>query len=299
MPEVDEIDDVSPQSDTDSEDGDEAPLSRMLYSGDPLLPGGQRLRVSAQHAAVRLLETAYRELSAAQRLMQASEEDLDAFRENGVPADAETYGEILTEGILDLLWRAGAAPGMRFYDLGAGAGKAVILAWFLGMRATGVELARSRWEISRAALVAVRELSEAQSLPPCGKGSQLRLPERLADGLDFLYGDMCTLDFRDADVLLVSSIMYPASVIERLQEVARGLKPGARIISYRPFVGSEFRDLGTVFASTSWKTRTPWHIREVVEKTCDFKDSCVNLWHPGHAAQSDRCSLDESKAQGC
>merc|ERR1711933_233164 len=94
----------------------------------------------------------------------------------------DTYGEVLPEGILKILWRLGAKPGDHFYDLGCGPGKMVALAWMLGLRATGVELSRARWEASCYALEGLSRLEDWTRHHP----SDLAWPARVA-GADLVY----------------------------------------------------------------------------------------------------------------
>merc|ERR1719253_2595286 len=54
---------------------------------------------------------------------------------------AATYGEVLPSSLVQLLAELQAVPGQLFYDLGSGTGKLCILAWLLGFKAIGVELA--------------------------------------------------------------------------------------------------------------------------------------------------------------
>lgn len=87
--------------------------------------------------ALRVLNEAYRDESnahmAESHKVAAAEREVAQAVGSGVPA---VYGEILPETAGVMLRRLGALPGHRFYDLGSGTGKVVVLAWLLGMDAT-------------------------------------------------------------------------------------------------------------------------------------------------------------------
>lgn len=214
-----------------------------------------------------LLEVAYRDLTGAAALMQCSDEDSKAFAEAAVPESCADYGEMLPEGVLDMLWRVGAKPGDQFYDLGSGAGKAVLLAWMIGLRATGLELAPSRWEASRQALRVLEQMASAGGMPQGSDASKCGLPERARGSLDFMCGNPIEVDFTDADIILVASVQFPSSVVAQLAETARWMKPGSITVSNKLFPGPDFRELGEFLEPTTWRqSGTLWKL-QVVERS--------------------------------
>merc|ERR1719333_1719583 len=117
----------------------------VMYAGDALRPDGVRPSEAWQGAAADALERAYGGSFLKELNIGLSVEDGALFEEEACrgpsprpgPEHASGYGELLPFGVLDMLWRVGAKPGDRFYDLGAGPGKVVALAWLCGLRATG------------------------------------------------------------------------------------------------------------------------------------------------------------------
>lgn len=242
------------------EDDDIRPLSTKLYAGSPLVAGGVRLSPHAQHAAVALLDEAYADLTSGQRLMGLADDDAKTFAQEGVPLAAGTYGEMLPEGVLDVLWQVGCKPGDRFYDLGSGAGQAVFLAWAAGLRATGVELAPTRWQASEGARQRLLQLERSQAFP---SGSEF-LPQHAPGGADFVCGNALEIDFTDGDILFLASVVFTECMVAKLAETARRMKPGSRIVSYKGLPGVEFKTLGLIFEPTSWNLRTSWSVQEVI-----------------------------------
>merc|ERR1719387_1648630 len=80
--------------------------------------------------------------------------------------DAAVYGEIRTDGFQSLLDWVGFKPGEKYYDLGAGDGKTVMVAWANGFDAHGIELMPRRFQGSCRAVSRLRELEHKQKTPP-------------------------------------------------------------------------------------------------------------------------------------
>mmetsp|Transcript_118069 Transcript_118069/g.333924 ORF Transcript_118069/g.333924 Transcript_118069/m.333924 type:complete len:301 (-) Transcript_118069:7-909(-) len=291
---------IAEESDGDDDEYVE-PLSRSLYSGAPLAVGGVQLSASAQHAAVKLLSAAYADLMGARQLMGLDQDDEKAFAQEGIPlGGADTYGEMLPEGILDILWRVGAKSGERFYDLGSGAGKAATLAWLVGMRVTGIELARSRWEASRDAVARLAELRLDESLSPGRQASQAIVNEGSVAGLDFVCGNACDLDFTDGDLVFVPSVLFPDWMVANLAATAQRMKPGSRIVSYKAFPGTAFKQVGEISEPTTWKHRTRWLVQEVVGTASTADDMLTRDLRPcNQFSDADRCSFMESYSVVC
>merc|ERR1719507_2324928 len=56
------------------------------------------------------------------------------------------YGEIKPSSILNMYSQLGAHKGTKFFDLGSGTGKPVVMAALLGLDATGIELVQGRFD---------------------------------------------------------------------------------------------------------------------------------------------------------
>lgn len=159
---------------------------------------------------------------------------------NGV-AHSGSYGEILPASMPSILRYVRARPGDQFYDLGSGTGKLVNLAALLGLRATGIELEQRRHH----------EACDARSKIATGKSEGSWSPPRLICG-SFLEEDV--LDLYDADVVVINSVMFGASMVAALGALAQArLKPGAKILTFQTFPGSTFEEIGMVDLLVSWK----------------------------------------------
>jgi len=162
---------------------------------------------------------------------------------------AATYGEILPATVVELLARAGARPGQKYYDLGSGTGKTVVLAWLLGLDSVGVELASTRWGTG---CDAVRHAREAKLN---GTGGELRL----------VRSSFLDVDFSDADIIFMDSVMFTDQMKSCLSRGLRRLKPGAILVSFGGMPGPGLKKVGTFNGATSWSERTTWTIQTVEE----------------------------------
>jgi len=103
----------------------------------------------------------------------------------GILRDSATlYQDLPPEGVIDMLKKVGAKEGQKFYDLGAGPGKTVGVAYLAGFNAVGVELAESR---VRGACKALGKLHNSTSKTHLGSMSMIR-------------GSFTDVDFSDADI---------------------------------------------------------------------------------------------------
>lgn len=100
-------------------------------------------------------------------------------------------------------------PGETFYDLGAGDGRAVIMAaQEFGARAVGVEL---REDLAKKALSAVHELG-------------------LEGRVNIVHGDLFDVDISPADVVF---LYLTTSANDKVRpKLEAELKPGARVVSH-------------------------------------------------------------------
>ena len=62
---------------------------------------------------------------------QLDDADMDTFEKLPDGYGESQYGEVAPRSLAELLIELGARPADRFYDLGAGAGKVVVLAWLM------------------------------------------------------------------------------------------------------------------------------------------------------------------------
>ncbi len=135
-----------------------------------------------------------------------------------------TYGEIELVHFLALLKAGSSRSGGVFWDLGCGAGKALIAASMspLGFeKVCGVELLDGLYD---AATTAVKRFCDTSAT----KGLDVR-PDRFK----LVKGDMRVVDWSDADLIYTSSICFPEELIRSIIENGRQLKKGTRIISLK------------------------------------------------------------------
>lgn len=163
-----------------------------------------------------------------------------------------TYGEVEFLPFSELLVKAGAKDGDVFYDLGCGAGKAIIAAALSPVRfskVVGVELLPGLCELARKAAARLREIQNADMLPDdyCSGGSSY-------SPVEVVQGDMLQVDWSHADVMYLSSICFSDELMMGLAERARRLKPGTRIITLKHFpkYQDEFEILSSGWYKMTW-----------------------------------------------
>eukprot|EP00931_Biecheleriopsis_adriatica_P005506 TRINITY_DN107016_c0_g1_i1.p1 TRINITY_DN107016_c0_g1~~TRINITY_DN107016_c0_g1_i1.p1 ORF type:complete len:291 (+),score=52.31 TRINITY_DN107016_c0_g1_i1:84-956(+) len=248
-----------------------------VYAGRALRGGGIKLSEPAQRLALHILDMAYGGKLFSCPHDEISQEDMKAFaKDPGSSRGAETYGELDPVGFLDILWRVGAKPGSKFYDLGSGTGKLVAVAWMAGLHATGVELSEVRWEASQCALAELCSLSSGGSLPQGGVDCPAGLPLRCESGIRFLHSSFFQVDFTDADLVYVSSVMFTKAMVAKLADLVRWMKPGSRIISYHSLDDleqfgqfPELVEIGEVTGPASWNLSASWKVHEVLHSPAD------------------------------
>jgi len=160
-------------------------------------------------------------------------------------ADAALYGEILPQAFIEMLTYVGACPGMKYYDLGSGFGKTVLLAGLLGLNATGVELVDQRWDES------------CRALQRGVAGGQLQ-------NVTLVHASFLDYDFSDADVVFTDSLAFSEGMVRALAAAARRLRPGALVVSAEGLPGENFRELGIFTGDASFSKDVPWTVQQVV-----------------------------------
>jgi SAM-dependent methyltransferase len=174
--------------------------------------------------------------------------------ETGVNAGVSAiYGEILPKGVAEFLKKY-AKKGQKYYDLGAGNGKTVALAYLLGLDATGVEIGTQRW---KNACAAVERLKSNKSTTDVEHGPGMRQ----------VHGSFLEVDFSDADIVFIDNLEFPPEVTAGIAKTARKLKPGAKILSAKALQGPEFKMLGQVSSPASWSEGQTWLLQEVTKSS--------------------------------
>lgn len=156
-----------------------------------------------------------------------------------------TYGETEPEGQVAVLKAIGAKPGQRYYDLGAGLGRNVLVAWLLGMEATGVELSHEMFAYSckRVGNVSAHSAGAEAVLTKARRGGR---PLRLVEA------DVALYDFSDADVVFMNDKCWSESLIHKLDSSLAGLHQGAKVISHKELQVKGLSFTKTVHAWMSW-----------------------------------------------
>lgn len=263
-----------------------------MYDGAAIVPNGFQASAESQRLMVDLLDEAYGGFFEKEFNIALSPRDAAVFADERCLRNADTYGEIRPAGALDMFWRIGAKPGDRFYDLGAGPGKIVALAWMLGMQATGIELSRARWHASCTALAAMAGMQRRGCIPQ-GDSAHGVLPELCPNGPEYLHGSFQGLDFTDADIVLFCSVLFPRELLEDVTAIARWMKPGSRIISYEGLRGPEFKQLGEFVTITSWTRCTSFIVQEVVGNPSSDEVKPSDLRRPDKYGPMERRSFAE------
>ena len=127
-----------------------------------------------------------------------------------------TYGEIDFHTFIDLMNRVSPKKGEVFYDLGCGAGKALVVAAlsypFSAVR--GVELLKGLYDISKGVCDRMQSSAKYVEKP----------------SVEVINNNFFEVDFFDADIIYISSTCFGEETMQRLEEKFLGLKENARII---------------------------------------------------------------------
>lgn len=246
----------------------------LLFALLPLAVHGRQLRRTVNATKLQggdhvdefsILEDAYqghfwKERRGAAGLSSQDAKMWAANASNGHP-NAATYGEMDPVSVKELLQKVSAKPGEKYYDLGAGDGKTVMVAWLMGLDATGVELVPNRFQASCEALQRLKKVPA-----PATASKQLR----------FFQGSVTNLDFADADILFVQNLCFDWELTKNITRAAKAMRKGARILSYSSLPGSSFlRTVGNFEIRANYQeTPITWTIQEkVTEPNADDANS--------------------------
>ncbi|HVG57343.1 MAG TPA: class I SAM-dependent methyltransferase [Hyalangium sp.] len=143
------------------------------------------------------------------------------------------YGETPLMTALYLFKRAGVGRESRFVDLGAGRGRVLIAARWLGAEARGVELIGDH--VTRVA------------------------PKLQAAGITLAVGDMTLADLGDATHLFTNWLALTPETKSKLVERFRTCRPGTRILTVtRPIEAEDFVRLSQHWALFTWGVERVW-----------------------------------------
>jgi precorrin-6B methylase 2 len=132
-----------------------------------------------------------------------------------------TYGEINPDTFVEMLAVVQPQPGEVFYDLGAGAGKAVICAAMANDwgKCCGVEILPGLVKASQQALIEFEKSPTVQKLFPNRKFN-----------IQFLQEDVLKVDLTDADVIFLHATTFGQPMWDNLKARLLDLKAGSRVI---------------------------------------------------------------------
>lgn len=127
----------------------------------------------------------------------------------------ETYGEITYDGFKNMLQLVQPKEGDVFYDLGAGVGKAAIIASLDGRfkKVVGIEIMP---DLHRQAVLV---------------GDKLRRSSLEHTTPEFILGDFKSQDFADADVIYINATCMMYELNMPFLNKLSGLKKGTRILT--------------------------------------------------------------------
>jgi len=164
---------------------------------------------------------------------------------------AAGYGEIVLDDFIDMLDSAGAHAGQHFYDLGSGLGQLVFTAGLLGLDATGIEIVTQRHEQACAAI----QQAEEQDI---GHNHGI---------IKFLHASFYDVDFSDADIVFINSVLFTDEMMRIISEKSRSMKLGSKLFSYlklpdsgrdKKHIGTWFRQMKSISLKTTFSSGSPW-----------------------------------------
>jgi len=147
-----------------------------------------------------------------------------------------TYGEVEFASMIPMLELCSLKAGEVFWDLGCGTGKCLITAALL---------------YPDLAAVKGVELLEGLYAACCGAVSALQVDSKVA--MAVIQGDILAVDWSEADLVYVSSLCFPETLLTEIAIRMEKLKPGARVLSLKAFLpSSSFLLLHSAKAKMTW-----------------------------------------------
>lgn len=132
-----------------------------------------------------------------------------------------TYGEVTFPSIAVSLAIAEPKAGEVFYDLGAGAGKAVFCAALLNdwKKCKGIEFLPALYDCTQTLLGKLRQMPEAQQYFP-----------QALENIEFIQNNILKADFSDADIVFMNATTFGPDLWDEMVHKLEELKSGSRII---------------------------------------------------------------------
>jgi hypothetical protein len=162
--------------------------------------------------------------------------------------------------------------GGTFYDLGAGAGKAVCAAAILHNfdQCTGIECLEGLYSLSLELLASYNTRGKT------------KLEDREFDThCSFLYGsflDMSVRDWRDGDLVFANSTCYDDELMANIADLALGMKKGSFFVSFtKRLASTDFQIVDHEMYKMSWGEVTVY----IMQKMTDPKESKFALEKEG------------------
>lgn len=178
------------------------------------LPLGRKYLITAQ-----LLKQLYSNAGA----KSASQKDREHLH---IQEDSFTYGEINVLSFTWLLEKAKPKPGEIFFDLGCGAGKAVLTAAlnFDFAHVVGVELLPSLHALANT------QLSNAKLLIQSLNQDEASIYSHRLNSVEIIHSDFLQCDISHCDILFINATCLNDITWDNITEKIAHLKPGSRII---------------------------------------------------------------------
>jgi SAM-dependent methyltransferase len=225
-----------------------------------------------------LLETChniYRDVFAdygTEKMKKLAKENVGRMNDDTAGMDSQSfvstslvYGEVEFFSFINILERASPQKGEKFYDLGHGTGKALVAAGLLFgdifSKIAGVEILTDLHNISINTLDLFKK-----SLQKSPELFSLFLSHQQCD-MGAIHGDILSeavvAEWTSCDIVFTNSTCFDDALMQRIAEVAIGMRQGSRFISLtRPLPSVEFEIVDKVNLGMSWGLATCFiHVR--------------------------------------
>eukprot|EP00933_Yihiella_yeosuensis_P042454 TRINITY_DN37035_c0_g1_i1.p1 TRINITY_DN37035_c0_g1~~TRINITY_DN37035_c0_g1_i1.p1 ORF type:complete len:279 (+),score=51.87 TRINITY_DN37035_c0_g1_i1:60-896(+) len=257
----------SPEGQSGSQEiGDRTTLPKDCEEGLelPVELTPQSERSEAEIQALRCLDAAYGGNAALSNDAASWEGYCMVEQVNGHDNTA-LYGELAPAALIEVFRYLNLQRGQHFLDLGSGTGKLVNLAAMLGFKSTGVELEPERFQSSTVTASRMFRRSKDCTLKVVDSDLIVQdLPK-------FVKSNMLDFDFSAADVVFAGSVTWTDEMMQALANTGRKMRPGSKIVSFKPFPGPEFSTIAVLQLQVSWRSQTgkgpgtaPFQVQEVV-----------------------------------